>query len=129
MFQAQAIMLLAGIGPSATPKPALPLAHIQAQIPRPSAGNSFLLNPSHSTTPSLGLSRHIAVASHNGTQSAGRTNSTNNITLTKPRGTVTSPCNILESSKVLCSQGPTTHGTLIQNGMPFCIFWRVSSMF
>lgn len=119
MLQAQAIMLLAGNGPSATPKPALPSAQIQAQIPRPSAGNSFLLKPSHSTTPSLGLSRHISVASHNGTQSAGRTN---NITLTKPIGTITSRCTILESSKVVRSQGPTTHGTLIQNGIPFCIF-------
>nr|XP_009794369.1 PREDICTED: protein TIFY 6B-like [Nicotiana sylvestris] len=51
--KAQAIMLLAGNAPPVTPSATSTLSPVQAPIPKSSSVDSFVVNQSHNTTPTL----------------------------------------------------------------------------
>ncbi|XP_059641849.1 protein TIFY 6B [Cornus florida] len=110
--KAQAIMLLAGNGPSVTPATTITTAQVQAAMPRPSVSDGFVGNQSRNTPPCLGLLSPISVTSHAGPQSAAGSNNTNDITAVKSIAP-----NKPEPTKVVCSVG-SVHATMIPPAVP-----------
>uniref|UniRef100_A0A5B7BU60 Protein TIFY n=1 Tax=Davidia involucrata TaxID=16924 RepID=A0A5B7BU60_DAVIN len=115
--KAQAIMLLAGNGPSVTPNTTFTTAQVQAPMPRPSAGDGFVGNQFHNRPPCPFLPSPISVTSNAGPQSAAGSSSTNEITAVKSTGTLASPSNKSEPSKAVSSLG-SVPATLIPSAVP-----------
>ncbi|KAK3228327.1 hypothetical protein Dsin_008189 [Dipteronia sinensis] len=113
--KAQAIMLLAGNGSYATqnktlptaipaaPRTALPTPQVPVSIRRPSIGDGYIGNNSHTTSPCSRLSSPISVTSHVGSQSAAGPSCSNDITRVK--GVLASSHNQPEPSKAVSSVG------------------------
>ncbi|KAJ4713562.1 Protein TIFY 6B [Melia azedarach] len=97
--KAQAIMLLAGNGSTANQnKPVPPTTQGQASVPRPSGGEGFVRNNSH-TSPCSRLQSPISVTSHVGSRSAGLPSCTNEIAMVKPISVIPPSNNQLEPAK------------------------------
>ncbi|BBH04195.1 jasmonate-zim-domain protein 3 [Prunus dulcis] len=103
--KAQAIMLLAGNGPSPTHCKAPTIAQVPAPIPRPSPGDGVFRNQAHITSTISGLPSHLSVTSHASSHSGGAFSSTNELAIVKPVGTSASPIDHSEASKVVSSVG------------------------
>lgn len=112
-IQAQAIMLLAGNGSSATqnkPLPtalptSIPTAQVPTSIHRPSIGDGYVRNNSHTTSPCSGLSSPISVTSHVVSQSAVGPSCSNDLAKVKPAGALASSNTQKEPSKAIGSVG------------------------
>ncbi|KAK9278682.1 hypothetical protein L1049_028256 [Liquidambar formosana] len=113
--RAQAIMLLAGNAPSITPKTTFATAQVQAPTPKPSTGDSFTGNQSHSTSHCSGHPSPISVTSLAGSQSGGGSSSTNELISVKPIGALASPTNQPEPPK---SSLGSAAATLIPSAVP-----------
>ncbi|CAL9031727.1 unnamed protein product [Prunus brigantina] len=101
--KAQAIMLLAGNGPSPTHCKAPTIAQVPAPIPRPSPGDGVFRNQAHITSTISGLPSHLSVTSHASSHSGGAFSGTNELAIVKPVGTSASPIDHSEASKVVVS--------------------------
>ncbi|KAK4843110.1 hypothetical protein QYF36_004134 [Acer negundo] len=115
--KAQAIMLLAGNGSYATqnktlptaipaaPCTALPTPQVPISIRRPSIGDGYIGNNSHTTSPCSGLSSPISVTSHVCSQSAAGPSCSNDIGRVLPIGVLASSNNQPEPAKAVSSVG------------------------
>ncbi|BFG33210.1 hypothetical protein CerSpe_194830 [Prunus speciosa] len=101
--KAQAIMLLAGNGPSPTHCKAPTIAQVPAPIPRPSPSDGVFRNQAHITSTISGLPSPLSVTSHASSHSGGAFSSTNELAIVKPVGTSASPIDHSEASKVVVS--------------------------
>ncbi|XP_060205414.1 protein TIFY 6B isoform X2 [Lycium barbarum] len=114
--KAQAIMLLAGNAPPVTPNATTStLSPLQAPIPKSPSIDSFAVNHSHNTTPTL--ASPISMTSHGGSQSAGVSSNANGVTITKSIGVLPSPSLKSEPSKVASSVG-SFPATMVPSAVP-----------
>ncbi|XP_059290419.1 protein TIFY 6B isoform X1 [Lycium ferocissimum] len=114
--KAQAIMLLAGNAPPVTPNATTStLSPLQAPIPKSPSIDSFVVNHSHNTTPTL--ASPISMTSHGGSQSAGVSSNANGVTITKSIGVLPSPSLKSEPSKVASSVG-SFPATMVPSAVP-----------
>ncbi|PQQ15463.1 protein TIFY 6B isoform X2 [Prunus yedoensis var. nudiflora] len=112
--KAQAIMLLAGNGPSPTHCKAPTIAQVPAPIPRPSPSDGVFRNQAHITSTISGLPSPLSMTSHASSHSGGAFSSTNELAIVKPVGTSASPIDHSEASKVVVS----SVGSAMTNLMP-----------
>lgn len=108
--KAQAIMLLAGNGPSLPSSSAVPAAPVPLLAVRPSIVDSFVVNQSRSTSPCLPTP--ISLASRSSSQSAGGSVTANDVTASRSIGSLKSPPKKGELSKNVSSPG-TVSASLI----------------
>ncbi|XP_021802867.1 protein TIFY 6B isoform X3 [Prunus avium] len=101
--KAQAIMLLAGNGPSPTHCKAPTIAQVPAPIPRPSPSDGVFRNQAHITSTISGLPSPLSMTSHASSHSGGAFSSTNELAIVKTVGTSASPIDHSEASKVVVS--------------------------
>lgn len=113
--KAQAIMLLAGNAPPATPNATSTLSPVQAPIPNSSAIDSFVVNQCPNTTPTL--ASPISITSHGGSQSARVSSNTNGVTTIKSIGVLPSPSLKAEPSQVASPVG-SVPPTLVPSAVP-----------
>ncbi|XP_048330168.2 protein TIFY 6B isoform X2 [Ziziphus jujuba] len=117
--KAQAIMLLAGNGSSPTHSKPVPMAQVQAPLPRPATSESFVKSWSHTTSSCSGipsLPNVLSGTSHGGPQCGGRSNS-HELTMVKPVVASTSHSNHSEPPKVVSSVGSATT-TVVPTAVP-----------
>nr|QHW08426.1 jasmonate zim-domain protein [Eriobotrya japonica] len=104
--KAQAIMLLAGKGSSPSHCKATSVTQVHAPIPRPSlGGDDFFRNQSRITSSVSALPSPLSATSYASSNSGGAFNSTNEIAIVKPVGTLASPVDRSEPSTVVSSVG------------------------
>ncbi|CAN4086593.1 unnamed protein product [Withania somnifera] len=114
--KAQAIMLLAGNAPPATPNAtSSTVSPVQAPIPKSSAIDSFVVNQCRNITPTL--ASPISITSHGSSQSARVSSNTNGVTIIKSIGVLPSPSLKAEPSKVASSVG-SFPATLVPSAVP-----------
>ncbi|XP_012440543.1 protein TIFY 6B isoform X1 [Gossypium raimondii] len=106
--KAQAIMLLAGNGSSLTSNVAHPNVQVQAPISKPLQFETLPTN--HFTNAQLcsGIPSPLSVSSHTGVQSRSGSTSTDEKTVCKTTGSLTTPISLVEAPKLANTMGPVT---------------------
>ena len=100
VFQAQAIMFLAGNGSAIASNTAHPKAQVQAPSSKLAAGDGVPANQPINSQPCSGLSSPLSVSSHTGAQSGSGSTSNDELMAAKTNGVPSTPVSKVEPQKI-----------------------------